>query len=140
MKNIIPFSITAMLFCTLLLSSCAKEDEPQPEIPASTDPRAAFRGHWYMSEHSSANGHSTYYVDITDSSNAAYIQFAYLDGYHTKVHATVSGSSLTIPSQVVEGNNISGAGTLAGTNQINLNYLIWLGGANYDTITASLTK
>jgi hypothetical protein len=121
------------------LSGCAKEEEPEPE-PGTTDPRAKFHGHWLTQENSSANGTSSYYVDITDSSDASYILMAYLSQYHTKIRATVSNNSLTIPSQVIEGNNVSGSGSLASSNQINLNYLIWLGGSNYDTIKATLTK
>jgi hypothetical protein len=140
MKKFAPFVLSALLAGTLLFSGCAKEDEPEPETPGSTDPRVKFHGHWYNSENSSQNGHSNYYVDITDSSNASYVLLSYLYGYNTKVRATVSSNSITIPSQVVEGNNVSGNGTLTNSNQINLNYLIWLGGSNYDTVTAVLTK
>jgi hypothetical protein len=140
MKKLIPLALASVLSGTLLISSCAKEEEPEPVTPVATDPRAAFHGHWYISENSSANGTSTYYVDITDSSSSSFIQFAYLNGYHTKIRATVSGSNLSIPSQVVEGNNVSGSGVLTNANQINMNYLVWLGGSSYDTITAVLTK
>jgi hypothetical protein len=139
MKKIIPFALSAVLAGTLLFSGCAKEEEPEPD-PGSTDPRAKFHGHWLTQENSSANGSSSYYVDITDSSNASYILMAYLSQYHTKMHATVSSSSLTIPTQVIEGNSVSGSGTLVSANQITLNYLIWLGGSNYDTVKATLTK
>jgi len=140
MKKFIPVIFASSLFGVLLFSGCAKEEEPEPETPAGTDPRAGFRGHWAISENSSVSGVATYNVDISDSSAASYIQFAYLYGYHTKVRATVSGSSLSIPSQVVEGNNISGLGTLTNANQINMTYLVWLGGSNYDTVSAVLTK
>ncbi|MCW3072710.1 MAG: hypothetical protein JWO44_2600 [Bacteroidetes bacterium] len=140
MKKLIPFIFASGLFGILLFSGCAKEEEPAPETPAGTDARAAFHGHWAIAENSSMNGAATYNVDITDSSNASFIQFAYLYGYHTKVRATVSGSSLTIPSQVVEGNSVSGSGTLTNANQINMSYLVWLGGSNYDTVSAVLTK
>jgi hypothetical protein len=139
MKKLIPFALSAILASTLLLSGCAKEDEPQPDDPTA-DPRAKFHGHWHAAENSSAYGTSSYYVDITDSTNASFILFSYLSGYHTKIHATVSSNSLTIPSQIVEGNNVSGSGTLTNSNQINLNYLIWLGGSNYDTVKSTLTK
>jgi hypothetical protein len=139
MKKLIPFTLSAALAFTLLLSGCAKEEEPEPDAPG-TDARAKFRGNWAVAENSSEHGASSYNVTITDSSNASYILFSYLYGYHTKVHASVSNSALTIPSQVVEGNNISGSGTLVNTNQIKLNYLVWLGGSNYDTVQATLTK
>jgi hypothetical protein len=137
MKKITQFLAAGILFGLIFLSSCAKEETPGP---SSSDPRAAFNGHWFISEQSSASGSGSYYVDITDSSNASFILFAYLYGYQTKVRATVSGTVLTIPSQVVEGNNVSGSGTLTNANQINMNYLVWLGGSSYDTVKAVLSK
>lgn len=137
MKKITQFLAAGILFGLIFLSSCAKEEAP---APSSSDPRAAFNGHWFISEQSSANGSGSYYVDITDSSNTSYILFSYLYGYHTKVRATVSGTALTIPSQVVEGNNVSGSGTLTNANQINMKYLVWLGGSSYDTVKAVLSK
>lgn len=139
MKKAAQFLLAGTLFSIILLSSCAKDD-PEPTTPAGSDPRTNFHGHWYVSETSSSSGPATYYTDITDSSDASFILFSYLYGYHTKVRATVSGNNLTIPSQVVEGNNISGTGTLTNLNRLNLHYLVWLGGANYDTVTAVLTK
>lgn len=139
MKRLIPFALSLTLFGTLLLSSCAKDDEPEPEGPVSTDPRARFHGHWYISENSTQTGTATYYVDITDSSNASFVQLAYIYGYNTKVRATVNGNTLTIPSQIVEGNNVSGTGTLSSANQINMSYWVNQGSA-IDTVTAVLTK
>lgn len=139
MKKSIQFLFAGSLFTLLFLASCAKED-PEESGPVSSDPRAAFHGHWLIAEHSSVTGNSSYYVDITDSTNASFMLFSYLNGYHTKIRATVSGSNFSIPSQVVEGNNVSGGGTLTNANQINMSYLVWLGGSSYDTITASLTK
>jgi hypothetical protein len=140
MKKIIPFACAFTLIGTLFLSSCAKEEEPEPEAPVATDPRAPFKGHWYISENSSQTGVATYYVDITDSTNASFIQFVYLWGTHTKIRGTVSGNNLTIPSQTVEGNSFSGAGVLTNANQINMNYWVNQGGGSIDTITAILTK
>lgn len=140
MKKLTPFALSAVFAATLLLSACAKEDEPEPDASGTTDPRVKFHGHWYNAENSSQNGSSSYYVDITDSSNASYLLLSYLYGYSTKIRATVNSNSLTIPSQVVEGNSVSGSGTLVNSNQISLNYLVWLGGSNYDTVTATLTK
>ena len=124
---------------TLLLSSCSKEDDPEA-TPASGDPRARFTGHWLITEHSSISGSGSYYVDITDSTNASYIQFAYLYGYHTRIRATVSGSNLTIPAQLVEGNNVSGNGTSVNASQMSLHYVVALGGSSYDTVNATLAK
>ena len=138
MKKLFSFAFATILFGTIFLSSCSKEEEPEP---TNTDPRAKFHGHWNISETSSQTGTTPpYFVDITDSSDGTHILFAYLYQYQTKIRATVNDNNLTIPSQVVEGNYVSGSGTLINTNQISLNYLVWLGGANYDTIAATLTK
>jgi len=140
MKKSIQFALAGTMFLSLFIAGCAKEDETAPETtPVSTDPRAAFHGHWYMHETSSQTGLATYYVDITDSTNTSYIQLSYLYGYHTKVRATVSGTALTIPLQTVEGNNVSGSGTLTNTNQINMVYLVNQG-SSIDTLTVVMTK
>lgn len=123
----------------MLLSSCSKDDDTEA-TPSGTDPRAKFTGHWYITEHSSLSGNGSYYVDIADSSDAGYVQLAYLYGYHTKIRATVSGTALTIPLQLVEGNNVSGGGTSVNAGQVSLHYLVALGGSTYDTVTATLTK
>ncbi len=140
MKKIILPVLAATLIGMLFLNSCAKDDTTTPETTSSGDPRAKFHGHWFISEHSSMAGNTSYYVDIADSSNTTNILFAYLNGYHTRIRATVSGNNLTIPLQVVEGNNVSGGGSVVNANQVNLSYLVGLGGSSYDTITAVLTK
>jgi hypothetical protein len=139
MKKIITFAV-AVLSATVFLAGCAKEEEPEPTTPVVTDPRAAFHGHWYNSENSTQTGAATYYVDITDSTNASYLQLAYLYGYHTKIRATVSGTAITIPVQTVEGNNVSGAGTLTNANQVNMSYWVNQGGGVVDTLSCVLTK
>ncbi|HEX8517355.1 MAG TPA: hypothetical protein VF868_14255 [Bacteroidia bacterium] len=140
MKRIFAFAAGTMIFGSLLFTSCAKEEEPEPETPVSADPRARFKGLWYISENSTQTGAATYNLNIQDSTNASFIQFAYLWGTHTKIRATFSGNNLTIPSQVVEGNSFSGSGVLTNSNQINLSYWVNQGGGSIDTVTATLTK
>lgn len=140
MKKLLSFAFAGSLFAALMFTGCAKDDETQPETsPTGTDPRAAFAGTWAISENSTQTGAATYNVTISDSSNASFLQLAYLYGYHTKIRGTVSGSTMTIPSQVVEGNSVSGTATLANTRRINLTYWVNQGSAT-DTITAILTK
>ncbi len=134
MKKLISLSIAFSIFGTLLLTSCAKEEEePKPTTPT-------FTGNWYISEQSTDNGAGTYYVTIADSSNATHILFSYLYGFNKKTYATVSGSNFTIPTQTIQGLNISGTGTLANANHINMKYLVQTTGTHYDTVTAVLTK
>lgn len=140
MKKLISISLAATLFGILFFSSCAKEDPATPNDPTGTDPRTKFLGHWYVSENSHDFGTSTYYSDITDSTNASYIMMSGLYGYNFKTHATVSGSNFTIPSQPFPVGSISGNGVLSNSTQINLTYYVRTTTTHYDTVTAVLTK
>lgn len=141
MKKLISVSLTATLFGILFFSSCSKEDPATPNDPNGTEPRARFHGHWLVNENSQDFGASTYYSDITDSTNASYILLSGLYGFNVKTHATVSGNNFTITTpQIIQGNYISGNGTLTNSNLINLKYIIQSTATHYDTITATLTK
>lgn len=141
MKKLISFSLTLTLFAILFFTSCAKEDPATPDDPASTDPRAKFHGHWFVSENSQDFGSSSYYCDLKDSTDGTHLLFACLYGFNKNTYATVSGNNFTITTpQLIQGNYISGNGTLASTNQINMKYIVQSTGTHYDTVTAVLTK
>ncbi len=132
--------LSAFAVCgTLFLASCAKEEEPDPTDPTSSDPRAKFNGTWAVSENSQQFGTSTYNVTVTDSSNTTHILIGYLYGFNKKTYATVSGNSISIPTQLIQGTNVSGGGTLANSTQLNLTYYV-NSGSTVDTVTAVLTK
>ncbi len=137
-KIFLPFALLVICFA-LLLSSCSKEYPAVPRDPTSNSPNAKFLGEWYVTENSSLYGSSTYTLNIADSTNNAYTLIAYLYGFHTKIKATVSTTNITIPTQIIEGNSISGAGTLGNSNHINLTYYV-NSGFNKDTIKAVLIK
>lgn len=137
MKKIFLFASAAILMGTLFLSSCAKTDDVNP---TTGDAREKFLANWYVSENSVDFGTSTYNVTITDSTNASYILFAYLYGYNRKISATVSGNNFSIPAQTIQGNTVSGSGTLTSTNRIDMTYLVRTTGTHYDTVRAVLTK
>ena len=139
MKKLAGLSLAAVLFGLLFLTSCAPEDDPTA-TPANTDPRAKFNGNWAVSENSNDYGPSTYNCTISDSSQASYIFIAYLYGFNKKTVASVSGNTFSIPTQTIQGQNISGSGTLGNANQINLTYYVQTTGTHYDTVTAVLTK
>ena len=141
MKKPFAIAFATILFGTLILSSCSKTDDPAATpTTTSTDPRARFVATWFISEHSSVTGNGTYYDTIVDSSNTSYILHKFLYGFHTGVKATFNGNNFTIPSQIIQGTTVSGSGVLVNANRINMNYLVWSGGSNYDTLTAVLTK
>ncbi|MGQ0828248.1 MAG: hypothetical protein ACT4ON_07625 [Bacteroidota bacterium] len=140
MKNLLSL-FAALLFGTLLITSCAKED-PEPVTPDNSDPRARLIGNWFVSESSSDYPPPpyTYNCSITDSSNASYIFLSYLYGFTKKTYATVNGNNFTIPTQLIEGKNVSGTGVLTSANRISLNYLVQKTTTDYDTVRAVLTK
>jgi hypothetical protein len=140
MKNSISISLVLILFGILFFASCAKEDPANPNDPTSTDPRAKFLGHWYVTENSQIYNGATYYSDITDSTNASYILLSGLYGFNFKTHATVSGNNFTIPSQAFPVGTISGNGVLSNSTNINLKYYVRTGTNAYDTVTAIFTK
>lgn len=140
MKKIFSIAAAGILFGTLFLTSCSKSDDPQPVDPGNTDARAKFRGTWAISENSVDFGPSTYNLSIADSSNASYILMSYLYGFNKKAYATFSGNNFTIPVQTIQGNNVSGSGTLTNANRIDMRYLVQTTGTHYDTVTAILTK
>lgn len=139
MKKVIHFLLGATLLSTLFLTSCATDETEEP-TPASTDPREKFHGNWQVSENSTDFGASTYNCTITDSSSAPYVFIAYLYGFNKKTYASISGNSITIPIQIIQGQNVSGNGTLINADQINLTYYVKTSSVHYDTITATLTK
>jgi hypothetical protein len=140
MKSIIKLSLATVLFGSLLLTSCSKEDDPTA-TPSSSDPRDKFLGSWHVSENSKDFGPSTYNCTISDSSDASHILLAPLYGLNKKVYATPNGNNFTIPSQTIQGNSVSANnGTLASTNQINLTYYVRTTSTHYDTVSAVMTK
>ena len=118
----------------LTFTSCEKEDDPQD----ATTPN--INGVWSMSENSQDFGASVYNVSITDSSDASHKLIANMYGFSKKIYATVSGNSLIIPTQLVEGNNVSGNGSLVSASRINLTYRVQSSSAHTDTVTAVLSK
>ena len=139
MKNFIKISIVTAIFGAVFITSCSTEDDPAA-TPASSDPRDKFHGNWNVSENSKDYGSSTYNCTITDSSNASHMLIAYLYGFNKKAYSTVSGNNFSIPTQIIQGNNVSGNGALMNTNQINLTYYVQTTSSHYDTVTAVLTK
>lgn len=139
MKKAVNLLLAAAFIGTLFLASCAPEEDPQV-TPENSDPRDKFHGNWTVSENSVDYGASTYNCTITDSSASPYIFIAYLYGFNKKIYSSVSGSSFSIPSQIVQGNSVTGSGVLVNANQINLTYYVQTSISHTDTVTATLTK
>lgn len=139
MKKTFNILLATVLMGTLFLASCATDETEEP-TPATTDAREKFHGNWTVAENSNDFGTSTYNCTITDSSVSPYIFIAYLYGFNKKIYSSVSGNSITIPVQTIQGQNVSGNGTLVNADQINLTYYVRTTSVHYDTITATLTK
>jgi hypothetical protein len=128
------------LVLVLFFDSCSKENDPSPtSTTIGSSPNAKFLGTWNISEHGTQSGSSTYNVTIVDSTNTTYILFAGLYGFHAKTKATTSINSIFIPSQIIDGTNVSGSGTLTSSARITLTYYV-NDGLTKDTLTSVLTK
>lgn len=139
MKKIFNILFATVLMSTLFLASCATDETEEP-TPTTTDVREKFHGNWAVSENSTDFGASTYNCTITDSSVSPYVFIAYLYGFNKKTYASISGNSISIPLQTIQGQNVSGNGTLVNADQINLTYYVKTSSVHYDTVTAILTK
>ena len=128
----------------LLLIFAAASCQKDETAPASSDPRTPFAASWNCEENSKQNGTSTFEVHInksTTSSSQLLIENLYNYGLSFVPYAEINsaGTGFTIPSQVVQGNNVKGSGTLLGTTTINMSYIID-NGSSADSVTAVLTK
>jgi hypothetical protein len=140
MKKLIYFLSATALITSLFLSSCSKTEDTAGPTTSSTDPRAHFIANWYNSETDSDGNAPTYYVNITDSSDASHILLGGLWGLSRKPYATTSGNNITIPAQTITGFVVSGSGVLVNANRLNINYLVKTTSTHWDTVTAVLTK
>jgi len=122
-RKLLPLLLTAL--CVTILSSCKKDEDKSKAVD-----RTSYYGTWGVS--SDCGG----FIDITivAASSADEIEIQGLAEAYT-VHATVSGSSFTIPSQLTYDNNTaSGSGTLSADGKtITMSYTIF--GTCHDTWT-----
>jgi hypothetical protein len=118
-----------LLFSTLFISSvffffsCTTEDP----APSPTDPRASYTGLWGVSENWNKLSYEATISNDPGSSTGVYIDNFANAGVGVKVHASVSGSVITIaplPQTLSNGWVIeSGSGYLQGTTKINWSYV-----------------
>lgn len=143
MKKISKLSVFLFLLTiSIIETSCVPEET---ENPTPTDERDKFVGSWKCEENSSINGNSTFTIDINKSTtekSQVILENFYNYGFNKTAIATVSGNTLTIPSQTFSGTNtLSGSGTLSadGKKIQDLNYTV-NDGSSDDNCTAVLTK
>lgn len=132
MKKITSLTLFMMISSIIFISSCAKEEENPPVQSGS------LIGNWAVNENSHDFGPSTYNVVISDT--ASNIQIAFLYSFSQKTFVLVSGNSLTIPSQVIQGTNVTGGGVITSPTRIDMTYYVQSTALHYDTIAAVLNK
>jgi hypothetical protein len=125
----------------VLFSSCAKDEDTNPDDP-TTDDQTKFKGNWSVAEESVDFGKSTYSATISDSdsTNGPDVLIAYLYNFHTKAYATVSGNTMTIPLQTIEGLKLSGTGVLENSKRLTLKCTVRSTSTHEDVVTFTLTK
>jgi hypothetical protein len=108
-------SLIALLLVAFVIvfDSCEKTDEDGP----TTSDRDAFIGD-YAAESTGPGGNRNFTLHITASASAPdQIKMVNFDGGNgTAIFATVSGTSMTIPSQSVSGESYQGNGSINGKN------------------------
>ena len=118
------------------LASCSQEEDPVP----GTDDRQKFYGAWNIDANGSHSGHLAYTIEIladTPSNAISMKNFDFL-GNTFYTYAQVDGNSVNIPSQVVDGNTISGSGSYS-NGQITFSYSSNDGVYN-DMVTATASR
>jgi hypothetical protein len=129
--------LLAALFTSSFFVACQPEEEPAP-----ADARDVFVDSWTLTENSSQIGQTTYTVHINKvSSNTTQVQVEnfYNIGFAFKANVNIDGSSMAIPQQTYNGNQLHGSGTKTGANSINMTYYV-NNGTTIDTCTATLSR
>ena len=134
--------LPGVLSVMLLVTSCELGDDIVPDNGG--DPRDNIVDTWRSTEISAIYGKSSYLVDIAkeplDSTEVVLSNFYNL-GIDTEVKGTLNGYKIYISVQVVNGNEISGEGTLAGNfNEINFVYEVKDGSGEEDNVVAEFKR
>jgi hypothetical protein len=119
----------------ILLTACETLEDLGPDSIYDT---------WYCVENSEIYNETNYYVDLSKhptEDGKIIIDNFYNLGYGIEVTASLSGFSISIPSQIVDGNTISGSGTItSGYKTIDFSYTVDDGGGVIDHVTAEYKK
>lgn len=133
-------SLILVLTSFTYLQSCVPDDDQVPK-PDETDTRSKYTGDWNISENSQVFGTTNYLINIKAGSGSSEILLTnfYNLGFQDSVTATLSGTSISIPTQTVDGHTVSGSGNIETDKFITLNYKVNDGSGN-DNVTAELRK
>ncbi|MEO8150220.1 MAG: hypothetical protein ABI723_21480 [Bacteroidia bacterium] len=127
------FTVSA---CILLLASCTDEN-----TSPTGDDRDNFTGTWTCSEQSTINGSSTFSVTISKIGDldSVSIKNFYGLGPNYSAIALISGGSITIPNQSIQGGYTTYGDGLKSNSKINFTYYVNFSGVS-DTVTAVYSK
>jgi len=128
-------SIFGLFIIIILLNACTIESDPNND-------REVFLGNWTCNEYQGDFAPQTYNLEIYAIGSGDRIGLAglYNQGPSFVVVAEVSGSSLFISTQTVDGITIAGSGTIASNfDQISLNFSADDGSGN-DQVKATLLR
>lgn len=119
----------------VLLGACEALEDLGPDSIYDT---------WYCVETSEIYNQTNYYVDLSkhpSEDGKIIIDNFYNLGYGMEVIANLTGLSITIPAQTVDGNAISGSGTIASSYKtLSFTYTVDDGGGTIDHVTAVYSK
>ena len=135
-------NLAGILSVILLVTSCEFGEEIDPDN--SGDPRDNIVDTWRSTELSAIYGKSSYLVDISkeplDSTKVVLSNFYNL-GVDTEVKGTLDGYKINIYVQVVNENEISGEGTIAGDfSAIDFVYEVDDGSGEKDNVSAEFKR
>ena len=141
-RNKLLKNIAGILSVMLLVTSCELDDNINTDNVG--DPRDNIVDTWRSTEISAIYGKSSYLVDIAkeplDSTEVVLSNFYNL-GIDTEVKGTLNGYKIYISVQVVNGNEISGEGTIAGNfSAINFVYKVEDGSGEEDNVAAEFNR
>ncbi|MBE9510165.1 MAG: hypothetical protein IMY71_04735 [Bacteroidetes bacterium] len=135
-------SLAGILSVMLLVTSCEFGEDVDPD--EDSDPRDNIVDTWRSTEISTIYGKSNFLVDISkeplDSTKVILSNFYNL-GVDTEVKGTLEGYKINIYVQVVNGNEISGEGNIAGDYSIiNFVYKVDDGSGEEDNVSAEFKR
>jgi hypothetical protein len=165
MKTLSKLTLMLMTFGVIAIASCKKEEDPCDNVTClnggtcndgtcacaagyegstcGTEQRSKFLASYNVSESCNVSGNFNYIMTIsTSATGVSSVVLNNFFGVGASVTGNVSGTSITIPSQIVNVNSIgttfSGSGQVNG-NILTLSYTIVVG-ADSETCTATCTK
>ena len=134
MKRFHKISLGIIVLLIITLNACDTNIDP----PDQDDVRTKYVATWTCKE----EGGPTYSVSVSlDPGNSTQVLMGnfHMLGSGEKAYAIATTNNVTIPSQQVAGNTISGSGTLVNANRIEMNYSVDdLSGV--DNVVATFTK